>query len=54
MTHPNLSNDAKLLKNKTKDGESEKLNYGSEKHDHGDILRVLFLIMIIIKMSIKV
>ena len=38
-TYPNLNNDSKLLKKKTKDDEIKDLKYRTEKHDHERILK---------------
>ena len=39
--YPTLSNEAELLKIKTKDDEIKDLNYRTEKHDHEIILKSL-------------
>ena len=38
-TYPNLNNETKLLKIKTRDDEIKNLKYRTEKHDHESILK---------------
>ena len=40
-TYPNLNNETKLFKIKTKDDEIEELKYKTEKHGHENILKAL-------------
>ena len=54
MVCPNLSNDRDLLK-KVEDDQLRELQYKSEKHDHGVILKnLLNFIVIIIGRIVKV
>ena len=40
-TYPDLKNDVELLKIKTRDDQLKELQYKSERHDHGNILKSL-------------
>ena len=42
-TYPNLKNEPELLKIKTRDVEIKNLKYQTEKHDHGNTLKLLKL-----------
>ena len=40
-TYPDLNNDPKLLKSRTKDDENKNIKHRTEKHDHENILKSL-------------